>query len=227
MLEVVARNVRIQERVAVFEIGPVFLPIKGEQLPEESDRLAIAMRGPLNPLTWQGREPSEMDFYDMTGVVDGELAGLHVGNIQYEPAAHATFHPGKCASILVDGRTLGITGVVHPMVAERFESPDTAIVAAEMDLSALFEWIPESYPIRPVPAFPPVLEDLAFVVDQEMPSERLRTLIHETGKPLVVGVSVFDLYQGEQVGQGKKSLAFSIGWRATRVPLRSRLPSSC
>ncbi len=214
VLEVVARNVRIQERVAVFEIGPVFLPIKGEQLPEESDRLAIAMRGPLNPLTWQGREPSEMDFYDMTGVVDGVLAGLHVGNIQYEPAAHATFHPGKCASILVDGRTLGITGVVHPMVAERFESPDTAIVAAEMDLSALFEWIPESYPIRPVPAFPPVLEDLAFVVDQEMPSERLRTLIHETGKPLVVGVSVFDLYEGEQVGQGKKSLAFSIVYQA-------------
>ena len=214
VLEVVARNVRIQERVAVFEIGPVFVPIQGEQLPEESDRLAIAMRGPRDPLTWQATEPGEMAFYDMTGVIDGLLTGLHVGNIQYEPAADATFHPGKCAGILVDGRALGITGVVHPMVAERFESPDTAIVAAEMDLSALFEWIPERYPIRPVPAFPPVLEDLAFVVDREMPSERLRTLIHETGEPLVVGALVFDLYQGEQVGQGKKSLAFSIVYQA-------------
>ncbi|MFQ5921334.1 MAG: phenylalanine--tRNA ligase subunit beta [Anaerolineales bacterium] len=214
VLEVVARNVRTRERAAVFEIGPVFLPINGEQLPEESDRLAIAMRGPPNPLGWQATEPGEMDFYDMTGVIDELLTGLHVGNVQYAPAAHATFHPGKCASILVDGRALGITGVVHPMVAERFESPDTVIVAAEMDLNALFEWVPERYPIRPVPAFPPVLEDLAFVVDQEMPSERLRALIYETGKPLIVGATVFDLYQGEQVGQGKKSLAFSIVYQA-------------
>jgi phenylalanyl-tRNA synthetase beta chain len=214
VFEVVGRNVRSRERVAVFELGPVFLPINGEQLPEESDRLAIAMRGPHNPLSWQGIEPREMGFYDMTGVIDGLLTGLHVGNVRYEPAAHAAFHPGMCASILVDGRALGITGVVHPLVAERFESPDTAIVAAEIDLGALIERIPERYPIRSVPAFPPVLEDLAFVVDQEMPSERLRTLIHETGEPLVVGALVFDLYQGEQVGQGKKSLAFSIVYQA-------------
>jgi len=214
VLEVVGRNVRSRERVAVFEIGPVFLPISGEQLPEESDWLAIAMRGPLNPLSWKGSEPGEMDFYDMTGVIDGLLTGLHVGDVRYEPTAHAAFHPGMCANILVDGRVLGATGVVHPLVAERFESPETAIVAAEMDLNALFERIPERYPVRPVPAFPPVLEDLAFVVDQEMPSERLRKLIHETGKPLVAEVSVFDLYEGEQVGQGKKSLAYSIVYQA-------------
>jgi phenylalanyl-tRNA synthetase beta chain len=214
VLEAVAQNIRVRERIAVFEIGPVFLPEKGEQLPEESDRLAIAMLGPRESINWQATEPGDMDFYDITGVVDGLLTGLHVGDVRYEPAEHPTYHPGKCASIMVDGAILGITGVVHPMVAERFESPDTEIVAADIDLGALFERIPERYPVQSVPAFPPVLEDLAFVVDQETTSEQLRTLIHETGKPLVMGVTVFDLYQGEQVGQGKKSLAFSIVYQA-------------
>ncbi len=214
VLEVVARNTRFQERIAIFEIGPVFLPVVGEQLPQELDRLAIAMRGPRDPLSWQDSEPGGMDFYDMTGVIEGLLAGLHVGEVQYEPADHASFHPGKCASILVDDRELGILGVVHPMVAERFESPNTAIVAANLDLEALFERIPERYPVSPVPAFPPVLEDLAFVVDHEMPAGRLRGLIQEAGRPLVVGVTVFDLYEGDQVEQGKKSLAFSLVYQA-------------
>ena len=214
VLEVAARNVRVRERVAIFEIGPVFLPVEGEQLPEESDRLAIAMLGPLRPPSWQGRESGEIDFYDITGVIDGLLSGLHVGNVQYEPATHATFHPGRCANIMVDGKALGTLGNVHPMVAERFESLDRAIVAAEIHLDVLFEQIPERYPVRPVPAFPPVLEDLAFVVDQGTPAERLRTLIRQTGSPLVVGVNVFDLYQGKQVGEGKKSLAFSVVYQA-------------
>jgi phenylalanyl-tRNA synthetase beta chain len=214
VLEVVARNTRFQERIAIFEIGPVFLPVVGEQLPQELDRLAIAMRGPRDPLSWQDMEPGGMDFYDMAGVIDGLLAGLHVGEVQYEPADHAAFHPGKCASIRVDDRELGVMGVVHPMVAERFESPNTAIVAAILDLETLFKRIPERYPVSPVPAFPPVLEDLAFVVDHEMPAGRLRGLIQETGRPLVVGVSVFDLYEGDQVEQGKKSLAFSIVYQA-------------
>jgi phenylalanyl-tRNA synthetase beta chain len=214
VLEVVAKNVRLQERIAVFEIGPVFLPNAGEQLPKELDRLAIAMRGPHNPLSWQDQEPNEMDFYDMTGVMDGLLAGLHVGEIRYEPFEHAAFHPGKCASIWVDDKEMGVLGVVHPMVAERFESPSVAIVAAILDLEALFERIPERYPIPPVPAYPPVLEDLAFVVDHGTPAGQIKALIQETGKPLVVGVSVFDHYQGEQVGPGKKSLAFSIVYQA-------------
>jgi len=214
VLEVAARNVRIRERVAIFEIGPVFLPITGEQLPDETDRLAIAMFGPLKPRSWQDGEPSELDFYDMKGVVNGLLSGLHVESVQFEPTENPAFHPGKCASILVEGKALGTLGVVHPMVAERFERPDGEIVAAEMDLNDLFERIPERYTVGPVPAFPPVLEDLAFVVDLETPAERLKSLIHQTGKPLVAGVTIFDLYQGEQVGQGKKSLAFSVIYQA-------------
>jgi phenylalanyl-tRNA synthetase beta chain len=214
VLEVVNRNVRLQERISVFEIGPIFLPNAGEQLPLETDQLAIAMRGPLNPLSWQDQEQGEMDFYDMTGVMDGLLSALHVGEIRYEPSEHGAFHPGKCASIWIDDNKLGVLGVVHPMVAERFESPSVAIVAAIVDLEALIERIPERYPISSVPAFPPVLEDLAFVVDYETPAGQMQELIQETGRPLVVGVSVFDLYQGEQVGQGKKSLAFSIVYQA-------------
>ncbi len=214
VLEAVARNARVRERIALFEIGPVFTPEEGEQLPGELERLAIAMRGPRASMSWQTDASSQMDFYDISGVVREMLLGMHVGEVRYEPAEHPTYHPGMCANILVDSKTIGIAGVIHPIVAERFESPQIPIVAAEIDLIALYGSIPERYPVQPVPAFPPVLEDLAFVVDRDLPAEQLQSLILDTGKPLVVAVRVFDLYQGEQVGGGKKSLAFSLIYQA-------------
>ena len=214
VLEVIERNARSQERIAIFEIGPVFLPMEGEQLPREAERLAIAMCGPASMPNWQTSESGEMDFFSIVGVISDLWAGLHMQPPAFESTTHEAFHPGKCASILSEGISIGTAGVVHPMVAERYGSKDSEIVAAEIDLNALIERIPDRYPVRSVPAFPPVLEDIAFVVDQATSAEQLRSLIHETGQPLVAQVSVFDLYQGDQVGDGMKSLAFSLVYQA-------------
>ena len=214
LLEVIERNARSQVRMAIFEIGPVFLPAEGEQLPHEAERLAIAMRGPSNTPNWQTSESDEMDFFSITGVISDLWAGLHLQSPAFEPSTHEAFHPGKCASVLSEGEAIGTAGVVHPMVAERYDSEGSDIVAAEIDLRALIERIPDRYPVQSVPAFPPVLEDIAFVVDQAITAEQLRSQIHETGQPLVAKVSVFDLYQGDQVGEGKKSLAFSLVYQA-------------
>ena len=214
VLQVMEQNLRARDQISIFEIGPVFIPVEGEQLPDEPNRLAIAMRGPRDSQNWRQPTTEQIGFYDLKGIIDGLLTGLHLDSVSYEPAVHPTFHPGECARVTVDGSQVGTFGALHPIVAERLGSPHVPIAAAELDLDTIYSLVPDRYPIRPVPAFPPVLEDLAFIVDENVPAERLRGMILETGKPLVSEVTVFDLYHGEQLGRGKKSLAFSVVYQS-------------
>ena len=214
VLEVVHRNDRVSDRIAIFEIGPVFLPADGEQLPQEPTRLTIAMRGPRSEAGWLEPGPALLGFYDLKGVIDGLLEGLQLPLAEYEPIHHPTYHPGKCAEVRFGGQVLGVVGEIHPSVADRMGLAAQPLAAAELDLEAILQAVPPRYPVRAVPAFPPVLEDLAFIVDGNVPGERLRSLILEEGRPLVQEVRLFDLYAGDQVGEGKKSLAFSIVYQA-------------
>ncbi len=214
MLEVVQRNDRVSDRLAFFEVGPVFLPEEGAQLPDEPARLAIALRGPRNEPGWLDPEPPRMGFYDLKGTIDGLFEGLHLPRAVYEPSEHPMYHPAKCAKVWLGGELVGLAGEVHPGVAERLGLQPYPLIAAELDLDAILKAVPPRYPVRAVPAFPPVLEDLAFIVTAEVSGERVRSLIQEEGRPLVQEVRLFDLYQGESIGVGKKSLAFSIVYQA-------------
>jgi len=214
VLEVVQRNDRVRDRLAFFEIGPVFLPVEGSQLPDEPARLAIALRGPSRDPGWLEPGPPLMGFYDLKGIIDSLLEGLHLPPAAYEPAEHPMYHPAKCTQVSLGGRPLGLAGEVHPAVAERLSLQPYPLTAAELDLEAILRAVPPRYPVRAVPAFPPVLEDLAFVVGLDVSGERLRSLIQEEGRPLVQEVRLFDLYQGESIGEGKRSLAFSIVYQA-------------
>jgi len=127
---------------------------------------------------------------------------------------HPTFHPGKCARILIGERQVGVLGELHPKVSERYDLPERPVVAAELDLDLLIESIPEGYVVEPVPAFPPVLEDLAVVVDDEVQADEVEALLKHTGGQLLVDVKLFDLYRGEQIPEGKKSLAYSMVYQA-------------
>lgn len=214
VLEVVQHNDRVSDRLAFFEIGPVFLPAEGAQLPDEPTRLAIALRGPSREPGWSDQEPPLMGFYDLKGVIDGLLEGLHLRPAAYEPAEHPMYHPAKCAQVSLGGRRLGVAGEIHPGVAERWGLQTDPVAAAELDLGAILKAVPPRYPVRPVPAFPPVLEDLAFIVGADIAAERVRSLILEEGRPLVQEVRLFDLYRGDPIGEGKLSLAFSIVYQA-------------
>ena len=219
VLEVVQRNDRVSDRLAFFEIGPVFLPVEGSQLPDEPARLAIALRGPSRDPGWLEPGPPPMGFYDLKGIIDGLLAGLHLPPAAYEPAEHPMYHPAKCARVSLGDRPLGFAGEVHPSVAERLGLQPYPLTAAELDLGAILKSVPPRYPVRAVPAFPPVLEDLAFIVGAEVSGEQVRSLIQEEGQPLVQDVRLFDQYQGESIGQGKRSLAFSIVYQAAERTL--------
>jgi len=213
LLEALEQNTRLRQRLALFEIGPVFIPVPGELLPAEPLRLAIALAGARTLPTWQASDTTSMDFYDLKGVVEAFLEGLHLSMARYQAAQHPTFHPGKCAHVLLEERMVGILGELHPLVGQRLELPP-ATLAAEFDLQAILSAVPESFTVPPVPAFPPVLEDLAIVIDEAVPAERIRHAILQAGGETIAQVRLFDVYRGEQLGPGLKSLAYSLTYQA-------------
>jgi phenylalanyl-tRNA synthetase beta chain len=214
VLEVVEKNARVRERIAVFEIGPVFLD--GEDLlPEEPRRLAIAMSGPRTLTDWAQGNPRELDFFDLKGVVEELLSGLHMAPPTFVPSEHPGFHPGKAAQIQLGGRSLGVMGEIHPLVREHYDLPESMVVATELDLDAILATAPDRHMAEPVPGFPPVLEDLAIVVDEAEPAQRVADMIRESGGRLLVGLRLFDVYRGDQIGPGKKSLAYALTYQAS------------
>lgn len=226
VLENAEHNARLRPRLALFEIGPVFLPIEAGDLPEEQTRLAIVLAGPRELPGWQSADIALLDFYDLKGILEGVFDGLHLPPVRCEPTEHPTFHPGKCARLQCQERAIGIFGEVHPQIKERYDWPaaykDVPILAADLDVESLLELIPSLYATAPVPEFPPVLEDLAVVVEENLPAERVAELIRQGGGKMVAEVRLFDVYRGEKIGAGKKSLAYRITYQPADKTLSDR-----
>ncbi len=215
VLPVLQNNRNIRQRLAVFEIAPVYLPTEGQVLPEEPLRLVVALTGFAAPPDWrEGEAPHDMDFFHLKGLLESLFEALHLDGISYTPADHPSFHPGKCAEVLWRDSRLGWLGELHPLVSEAFGLDAHPVVAADLDIQAVLPSIPERFSVEPVPAYPPVLEDLALVVDERVPATKVEEAIHKYGGNLVVGVKIFDVYQGDQIGPGKRSLAYSVVYQS-------------
>jgi len=214
VLEVVERNARVRDRLAVFEIGPVFLGAEDELLPREALRLVIVQSGRREPAGWQAGQASLIDVYDLKGVVEMLLHAVHVPGARFEAGEHPSFHPGKCARLVVADQTLGVLGELHPSLRRRYDLPEAPVVAADLDLEALLGLVPAAHDVSPTPAFPPVLEDLAIVVEEAVPAERVEAVVRQAGGELLSEVQLFDLYRGEAIGAGKKSLAYALTYQA-------------
>jgi len=226
VLETAERNARIRERLALFEIGPIFLTSELGDLPDELQRLSILLIGPRDIPTWQAADNTLMDFYDLKGLLTNLLEGLHIPDVHYERATNPTFHPGKCARVLSGEKQIGVFGELHPLVRERYDWPvayaGIPLLAADMDMDVILALVPSLYETAAVPEFPPVLEDLALVVDESLPAERVAELIRQTGGKVVREVRLFDVYRGEKIGLGKKSLAYSITYQAADKTLSDK-----
>jgi phenylalanyl-tRNA synthetase beta chain len=213
VLDVVERNARLFPRQALFEIGPIFLPADSGGLPQEASRLVIVLTGPRVLPGWQPADVTPMDFYDLKGILSALAEELRIPEVRYLPGEHASFHPGRCAQIVAGatgGRSIGALGELHPLVREHYLLPEAPLLAADLDLEAILSLVPERFDITPVPAFPPVLEDLAFIVDDAVPAEQVAEAIRQAGGKTLSGVRLFDVYRGGQIGAGKKSLAYSL-----------------
>jgi phenylalanyl-tRNA synthetase beta chain len=214
VLEVAAHNARLRDRLALFEIAPVYLVEEEETLPKEPRRLAIVLTGARQPLAWQGSDRALMDFFDVKGVVEALIAGLHLADVSYAPATHPTFLPGRTAQLRVAGEPAGWLGELHPRVREQYDLPNQPVLAADLDVEVLLKHVDERYPVSAVPEYPPVKEDLALIVEEAVPAAQVEAAIRAAGGALLASVTLFDVYRGEQIGAGRKSLAYSLTYQA-------------
>ncbi len=224
-LESLQYNVRYADRLAMFEVGRVYLPEAGDGvLPQEDRRLALVLTGPRTPASFYSPAGTsgELDFYDLKGVVETLLARLGIKAEQVEFAARPdapAFGP-RCAEVRVDGETVGLLGEIHPRVRAAFDLPDVRVNIAELRIAPLVrpQWRVD--PMPPISAFPPVVEDLAFVVNEEVTLRQLAQVIRAAGGDLLVDLDLFDLYRGDKLPAGAKSLAFRLTYQSQTANLR-------
>ena len=223
VLEAAEKNTRV-ESIAMYEIGSTFEPGKddpstssGQGLPNEPHKLAIVMTGQRIATAWDVKDSPLYDFFDMKGRIELLLSGLHYSNVTYDAIDSVNYlHPGKAAEVRINGQKVGVFGELHPLVKEKYELGDSPVIVAEFELDLLRTMTP-TYGIVPVPEVPPVLEDIAVIVDESVPAARIEGLIRQTGGKTVTNVRLFDVYRGEQIGAGKKSLAYSLTYQSDKT----------
>jgi len=220
--------------VWLFELGRRYLPTPeltaGTGLAQERRTLGAVLTGPAG--TGWASAARDADFFDLKGVVETMLDALQVGGYRFTPARHPTFHPGRCAALEVlalpqgaqadSDRALGASGTwvavgvlgeVHPEVAEQFNLSRRAYLM-ELDLERLYSAVPERALSQPIPRYPAAQRDLAIVLDVAVPAADVEEAIRASGGELLHDVRLFDLYTGEGVPAGKKSLAYALTYQS-------------
>lgn len=204
MMDILAHNYNHRNPSAkLFEVGKIFLPKEGQQLPEEPVVISLGMYGP------------DADFYVLKGICENLLEQMHVGDVSYVPVTdHPTYHPGRTASVWAGEIKVGILGEIHPEVSRKY-GIETACYAAELDFEALFiaaNRIELKY--HALPKFPAVTRDIAMLVDKTVPALNIERVIKKSSGKLLDEIKLFDVYEGKQIPEGKKSIAYSVAFRA-------------
>ncbi len=211
VLAAVASNpARGATTIPLFEVGSVFRLVDGE--PRERDLIAFALAGPAAE-TWS--EPERpLDFFDAKGALEAVLRDLGIRDWSVGDAVPGdTFHPGRCASVLIGGERVGVLGELHPRTTERLELAGR-IAVAELEVEALRSASLADAATGGVSRFPPVRRDLAFIVERSTSAASVLAAIVDAGGELLDRWRLFDVYVGDAVPEGRKSLAFAVDFRA-------------
>ncbi len=213
LLEAVASNVRRQTPdVRLFEVGRVFEGRGAGVLPREDTRVALVLTGLRAPRAWFAPRV-RADVFDAKGAVEGLVEALGRGDVASEPGQAPYLEDGRGATIVVQGTPVGVMGELHPAVQKAFDLPASAFVA-ELSLDAI-EALPERVvQYRPLPRHPAVQRDLAVVVAAGVPAADVARAIDAIRPAWLKRVVLFDVYEGAQVGPGRKSLAYGLLYQA-------------
>ncbi len=203
MLEILTRNFNYRNKAAkLYEIGRIYLPGRDDGLANESKILSIGAYG------------SDMDFFTLKGMIEAILSDLRVANVRFETCSdNPSYHPGRCASVWADGNYLGVFGQIHPLVARNYDV-DGEFYCAELSFDNLMQVKGPDAEYIPLPKFPAVTRDIAVVCDEAVTVGALSDCIRRGAKGLLKEVTLFDIYRGKGVDQGKKSVAFNLVLRA-------------
>jgi len=209
LLAVLCANRRHEDGgIRLFELGRVYLA-RQKDLPEEPEVLCGILSGPRLEKSWHSGGEL-LDFFDAKGVMEGLLNQLGV-EASFEQGSDESLHPSKQAALVVAGNRLGVIGELHPKVTQAFEICDT-VCLFEINLTALLPFTTGHKMFQPIPRFPATVRDLALVVDARIPHQKVQNIIKSF--PLVSEINIFDVYSGEQVPPGKKSLAYRITFQS-------------
>lgn len=209
MLEVLSFNYNNRnEKACLFEISKEYLPVDGQELPDEPQRLTIGMYG------------GSVDFYDLKGMVETALAEMGITGVEYIRAndsdafdEKSAMHPGRSAVIIKDGAPLGIMGEIHPDVQEAY-GIGAKIYAAKLNIPEMMNAADAEISYKPLPKFPATTRDLSLICDDAVPVAELEKAIKGAVGKILEKVTLFDVYKGKQIEDGKKSVSYSLTLRS-------------
>ena len=203
MLDILARNYSYRNKdVRLYEIGRVYLPGGPDGLANEPRMLTLGAYG------------EGYDFFTMKGAVESILRDLRVAGAAFRACQDdPSYHPGRCAGVYAGEKLLGVVGQIHPAVAANY-GVDCELYCAELSFEALLEAQGPGAEYHPLPRFPAVSRDIAVVCGEEVTVGALEACIRKAGGRLLRDVALFDIYRGQGVAEGSKSVAFSMTLRA-------------
>ncbi|MBP1559502.1 MAG: phenylalanine--tRNA ligase subunit beta [Oscillospiraceae bacterium] len=203
MLEVLARNYNNRNAsAALYEIATEYYPKSIDELPDEVPQIMMGMYG------------AKYDFYTLKGIVEILMDRLGIQNWDVEPQHdNPTFHPGRCADLLVDGKVVGVFGEIHPKVCQNYEI-GTKTYVARINADLLYAAERPEVEYTPLPKFPASARDLAILCDDATPVRDLERAIRSASGKLLEKLELFDVYRGKQIEEGKKSVAYNLVLRA-------------
>lgn len=214
LLETAAANISHRElNLRLFEMRRVYHPVPGEELPAEPLHVAAIITGRREPEGWcQGNEP--VDFYDAKGVVETLLTSLRIPSVEYGTETPESFyHPGKCCTVLAGGKPLGSLGEIHPDVQENF-GLSQPVYYLELDFNRLIGLDSERAEVQAPSRYPDVARDIAMLLADEIPAVQVLDCVRGLRLKEIESVAIFDLYKGEHVPAGQKSLAIRVRYRS-------------
>ena len=203
MLEILSRNNAYHNKsVKLYEIAKIYLPVAGQPLPEEPKMLVLGTYG------------ANETFFTLKGELEGIFAGLRLKKASYHAVkGNPSYHPGRCAAVVIDGMEVGVMGQVHPLVAKNY-GIDTDVYCAEISFTKLLQCRLPDATYSPLPKYPAVTRDLALICDEAVTVAQAEEVITAAAGKLLRDVKLFDIYRGVGVPEGKKSMAFSLELRA-------------
>lgn len=224
VLENAVRNIsRKNEDLKLFDIAPVFYPkqLPLTELPTEAVKIAGLMCGRRYPLGWNNDNNAQIDFYDAKGVVEEYLNKITVNRYTVEAGEHYAMHPGKTALFKKGKEVIAAVGELHPKIAENMGITKKCYIF-DMDVDVLMKYISKKITIEQLPKFPGITRDLAMLVDVNITEAEIERVISKNAGNLFKGVTLFDVYTGKQVEEGKKSIAFTMQFQSNERTLTDK-----
>lgn len=204
--------------LAFYEMGNIFISQGESDLPKQMKHVALAMTGLWQQNSWQVSKTA-VDFYLLKGILENLMISIGLDKqVIFQPTqAYPELHPGRSAELLVEGEVIGVIGQVHPLTGKAYDIPETYV--AELDLEGLFNKNRQGIEFQAVSKFPAMKRDIALLVSSEVTNQQLLEVIQKQGGKFLQQVELFDVFQGEKLGLGKKSMAYSLTFQNQEATL--------